>query len=130
MEVHRRTTFHTALLRVRGNKNCPMNSQDAGRASRNAALTLAVTLPGDTSYLLLPLHAAGGGPIAGRQPHSPVFGYHWVANFYATRPRTACLAAAAGAILSTFGYAGVVGPLAADRRPPSMGAGLCGVEHR
>jgi hypothetical protein len=39
-----------------------MNPEDADRASRNAALTLSLALPGDTVlYLLLPLHAATFG---------------------------------------------------------------------
>jgi MFS family permease len=91
-----------------------MNAQDADRASRNAALTLTLALPGDTVlYLLLPLHAATFGislPEAGLLLAANrivrVVGYHWVAKFYAIRgPRAACLAATAGAILSTFGYA-------------------------
>jgi hypothetical protein len=86
-----------------------MNAEDADRASRNAALTLTLALPGDTVlYLLLPLHAATFGitlPEAGLLLAANrivrVFGYHWVAKFYAARgPRAACLAATAGAILS------------------------------
>jgi MFS family permease len=99
-------------------KNPPMNAEDTDRASRNAALTLSLALPGDTVlYLLLPLHAATFGitlPEAGLLLAANrivrVFGYRWVANFYATRgPRAACLAASAGAILSTFGYAACSG---------------------
>jgi MFS family permease len=95
-----------------------MNAEDADRASRNAALTLTLALPGDTVlYLLLPLHAATFGitlPEAGLLLAANrivrVFGYHWVARFYATRgPRAACLAATAGAVLSTFGYAACSG---------------------
>jgi Major Facilitator Superfamily len=95
-----------------------MNAEDADHASRHAALTLTLALPGDTVlYLLLPLHAATFGvtlPEAGLLLAANrivrVFGYHWVARFYATRgPRAACLAASAGAILSTFGYAACSG---------------------
>src|SRR5262245_36782330 len=91
-----------------------LNPDEADRASRNAALTLTLALPGDTVlYLLLPLHAAAFGvtlPEAGfllaANRIVRVFGYHWVAAFYATRgPRAACLLAAAGAVLSTLGYA-------------------------
>jgi MFS family permease len=95
-----------------------MNAEDADRASRNAALTLTLALPGDTVlYLLLPLHAATFGvtlPEAGLLLAANrivrVFGYRWVAKFYAIRgPRAACLAATAGAILSTFAYAACSG---------------------
>jgi hypothetical protein len=63
--------------------------------------------------LLLPLHAAAFGitlPEAGLLLAANrivrVFGHHWVAAVYATRgPRAACLFAAAGAVLSTLGYA-------------------------
>lgn len=95
-----------------------MNAEDADRASRNAALTLSLALPGDTVlYLLLPLHAAAFGvtlPEAGlllaANRFVRVFGYHWVARYYATRgPRAACVAATLGAVLSTFGYAACSG---------------------
>jgi len=91
-----------------------LNPDEADRASRNAALTLTLALPGDTVlYLLLPLHAAAFGvtlPEAGfllaANRIVRVFGYRWVAAFYSTRgPRAACLLAAAGAVLSTLGYA-------------------------
>jgi len=95
-----------------------MNSDEADRASRNAALTLALALPGDTVlYLLLPLHAAAFGvtlPEAGLLLAANrivrVFGYRWVADFYATRgPRAACLLAVAGAVLSCLAYAALSG---------------------
>jgi len=95
-----------------------MSPAAADRASRNAALTLTLALPGDTLlYLLLPLHAAEFGvtlPEAGlllaANRMVRIFGYRWVANFYARRgPRAACLAAAAGAVLSTLGYATLSG---------------------
>src|SRR5262245_16086602 len=95
-----------------------LKPEDADRASRNAALTLTLALPGDTVlYLLLPLHAATfgitlseAGLLLAANRIVRVFGYHWVARFYTTRgPRTACLAASVGAILSTFGYAACSG---------------------
>jgi MFS family permease len=95
-----------------------MSPEDADNASRNAALTLTLALPGDTVlYLLLPLHAAAFGitlPEAGfllaANRIVRIFGYRWVAKFYATRgPRAACLAATGGAVLSTLGYATLAG---------------------
>lgn len=91
---------------------------DADRDSRNAALTLALTLPGDTLlYLLLPLYAASFGvtlPEAGvllaANRLIRIAGYGWVARFYAARgPRAACTVAAVGAILSTLTYAALSG---------------------
>ena len=96
-----------------GNQLPPMTPADADRASRNAALTLTLALPGDTVlYLLLPLHAAVFGvslPEAGvllaANRLVRIAGYGWVARFYAEKgPRTACLVAASGAFLSTLGY--------------------------
>jgi MFS family permease len=90
----------------------------ADRASLNAALTLALTLPGDTLlYLLLPLYAASFGvtlPEAGALLAANrlvrIVGYGWVARFYADRgPRAACLLAAFGAVLSTLMYATLSG---------------------
>lgn len=95
-----------------------VDAEEADRASRNAALTLTLALPGDTVlYLLLPLHAAAFGitlPEAGLLLAANrivrVFGYRWVATFYSTRgPRSACLLATMGAILSTLGYAACSG---------------------
>ena len=77
-------------------------------------MTLSLSLPGDTLlYLLLPIHAATFGvslPEVGillaANRLVRIAGYSWVANLYAERgPRTACLLAAGGAILSTLGYA-------------------------
>lgn len=88
--------------------------QDADAASRNAAITLSLALPGDTLlYLLLPLYAASFGvtlPEAGvllaANRLVRIAGYGWVARFYAARgPRIACLIASAGAIASTSLYA-------------------------
>src|SRR5262249_53272412 len=108
-------------------RNCPpaasrpvafMSPAAADRASRSAALTLTLALPGDTLlYLLLPLHAAVFGvtlPEAGfllaANRIVRIFGYRWVANYYATRgPRAACVVAAGGAVLSTLGYATLSG---------------------
>jgi MFS family permease len=90
----------------------------ADRASLNAALTLSLTLPGDTLlYLLLPLYAASFGvtlPEAGvllaANRLVRIAGYGWVARFYADRgPRAACLLAAFGAVLSTLSYATLSG---------------------
>jgi predicted MFS family arabinose efflux permease len=86
----------------------------ADDASHNAAMTLSLALPGDTLlYLLLPLYAASFGvtlPEAGvllaANRLVRIAGYGWVGRFYAARgPRTACLLAATGAIVSTFMYA-------------------------
>src|ERR1044071_7808148 len=85
----------------------------ADLASSNAALTLGLGLPGDTVlYLLLPLYGAEFGvslPEAGvllaANRLVRIAGYGWVARGYERfGPRTACLAAAAGAIGSTLGY--------------------------
>lgn len=95
-----------------------MDDETADRASRNAAWTLALGLPGDTVlYLLLPLYAAEFGvtlPEAGillaANRLVRIFGYGWVADFYARRgPRAACLLAAGGAAVSTLGYATLSG---------------------
>jgi MFS family permease len=89
-------------------------ARQADDASRNAALTLSFALPGDTLlYLLLPLYAVSFGvtlPEAGillaANRLVRIAGYGWVGRFYAAQgPRTACLLAAAGAIVSTFMYA-------------------------
>lgn len=84
------------------------------RDARNAALTLAVTLPGDTVlYLLLPVYAASFGvslPEVGillaANRLVRIFGNALVARCYALRgPRLTCTLAACGAVASTFGYA-------------------------
>src|SRR5690606_10621822 len=83
-------------------------------ASRDAAITLTLALPGDTLlYLLLPLYAATFGvtlPEAGillaANRLVRIAGYGWVGRFYAAKgPRAACLLASFGAIASTFLYA-------------------------
>ena len=100
--------------------DAPSPSDDTGaerqadEASRAAALTLALALPGDTLlYLLLPLYAATFGvtlPEAGvllaANRLVRIASYGWVGRFYATKgPRAACLLASFGAIASTFMYA-------------------------
>jgi MFS family permease len=91
---------------------------EADRASLYAALTLALTLPGDTLlYLLLPIYAATFGvslPEAGLLLAANrlvrIAGYGWVSRFYASRgARAACIVAACGAILATLSYATVSG---------------------
>jgi MFS family permease len=88
------------------------------RSSRNAAVALGLTLPGDTVlYLLLPLYAPAFGvtlPEAGLLLAANrlvrIAGYGWVARFYERHgPRAACLAAAVGAAASTLGYAVLTG---------------------
>jgi hypothetical protein len=92
----------------------PFLRKEADRASRNAAITLGLTLPGDTVlYLILPLHAAAFGvslPEAGillaANRLVRIAGYGWVARGYERfGPRGACLLAALGAAASTLGYA-------------------------
>jgi hypothetical protein len=91
-----------------------LEAAEADRATRNSALTLACTLPGDTVlYLLLPLYAGTFGvtlPEAGillaANRLVRIAGYGWVARLYGERgPRTACMLAAVAAALATFGYA-------------------------
>ena len=104
----------------------PPTSAEADRASLNAALALALTLPGDTLlYLLLPLYAATFGvslPEAGvllaANRLVRIFGYVWVGRFYAARgPRAATMLATVGAALATLSYATLSGiwPLLAGR---------------
>ncbi len=92
--------------------------REAARASRRAAITLGLTLPGDTVlYLLLPLHAAAFGvtlPEAGVllavNRLVRIAGYGWVARGYERfGPRAACVAAALGAAASTLGYSALSG---------------------
>src|SRR5436190_23929208 len=90
----------------------------ADRNSRNASLTLAFPQPGDTLlYRLLPLYHAEFGVSLGEaglllaaNRLVRIAGYGWVARFYAERgPRAACLLAAVGSLLATFGYAALSG---------------------
>lgn len=95
------------------------------RDNRNAAITLALTLPSDTVlYLLLPLHAAGfgvtlaeAGLLLAANRLVRIAGYGWVARLYAgSGPRAACLMAVGATVLASLGYAlapGVVPLLAA-----------------
>jgi len=96
----------------------PPTAAEADRATLYAALTLALTLPGDTLlYLLLPIYAATFGvslPEAGLLLAANrlvrIAGYGWVSRFYARRgARAACIVAAFGAILATFSYATLSG---------------------
>ena len=117
----------------------PGDVTDADRASRDAATTLGLTLPGDTTlYLLLPLHAAAFGvslPEAGLllavNRLVRIAGYGWVVRGYERfGPRTACFVAALGAAGSTLGYATLSGGLGVDRRAASLGALLRRAQHR
>lgn len=92
----------------------PVTAAEADRASLRAAVTLALTLPGDTLlYLLLPIYASTFGvtlPEAGLLLAANrlirIIGYGWVGRFYERRgARAACLLAAVGAAVSTFSYA-------------------------
>ena len=94
-----------------------MDTQDpagADRASRDASLTLGLTLPTDTVlYLLLPLHAAAfgvsfaeAGLLLAANRLVRIIGYGWVARSYERRgPRHACVVAVLGAAASSLGYA-------------------------
>ncbi len=91
-----------------------MNREQADRASRDASLVLAMTLPGDTVlYLLLPLHAAAfgvslaeAGLLLAANRLVRILGYGWVARGYEVfGPRRACLVAVLAAACATTGYA-------------------------
>jgi predicted MFS family arabinose efflux permease len=112
------TAFRTAHDVNDPNSSPPSHDQSLARqadaSSRDAALTLSLALPGDTLlYLLLPIYAMTFGvslPEAGillaANRLIRIAGYGWVGRFYATHgPRTACLVASVGAIISTFIYA-------------------------
>jgi hypothetical protein len=86
----------------------------ADRASRNASLTLGITLSTDTVlYLLLPLYPdtfgvtlAEAGLLLAVNRIIRIAGYGWVAGTYQRRgPRFACIAAVFGAVVSSLGYA-------------------------
>lgn len=96
----------------------PTTLADADRASRNAALALALALPGDVVlYLILPLYSATfgitileAGILLAANRLVRIVGYGTVASFYATRgARAACVVATIGAVLSTAGYAALSG---------------------
>jgi hypothetical protein len=84
------------------------------RASRNASITLGLTLPTDTVlYLLLPLHAASfgvtlaeAGLLLAANRLVRIAGYGWVARSYERHgPRAVCAVAVVGSVLSSLGYA-------------------------
>jgi MFS family permease len=86
----------------------------ADRNSRNAALTLAFSQPGDTLlYLLLPVyHEAFGvslaeaGLLLAANRLVRIAGYGWVAFLYGEHgARVSCLLAALASLLATLGYA-------------------------
>lgn len=86
----------------------------ADRDSRNASITLALTLPTDTVlYLLLPLHAATfgvslaeAGLLLAANRLVRIIGYGWVARRYALGgARAACLLAVTASVGSSVGYA-------------------------
>src|SRR5437763_3041863 len=92
----------------------PASLATTDRASRDAALTLGLSLPGDTVlYLLLPLYVAEFGvglPEAGVMLAANrlvrMAGYGWVARGYERfGPRAVCIAAALGAAASNLVYA-------------------------
>jgi Major Facilitator Superfamily len=86
----------------------------ADRASRDASITLGLTLPTDTVlYVLLPLNAASfgvglaeAGLLLAANRLVRIVGYGWVARSYERHgPRAVCTAAVLGAALSALGYA-------------------------
>src|SRR5438105_8012392 len=100
--------FPGALARLRANAEpvTPAAARPelaaADRASRDASLTLAVTLPTDTVlYLLLPLYfdafgvsLAEAGMLLAANRLVRIAGYGWVAAFYQRRgARAVCVAA-------------------------------------
>ncbi len=95
-----------------------MSAEVADIASRNAALTLAFALPGDTLlYLLLPIYAASFGvtlPEAGLLLAANrlirIVSYGWIARLYSRHgARTMCMIAAASAVVSTLIFATFTG---------------------
>lgn len=96
----------------------PTASQAADTAARNAAITLALTLPGDTLlYLLLPIYAATFGvslPEAGLLLAANrlvrIVGNGWIARLYAHHgARLACLLATFGSVAAALTYATATG---------------------
>lgn len=91
-----------------------MIRHEADKASRDAAIVLGLTLPGDTVlYLLLPLHAAAfgvtlaeAGLLLAANRLVRIVGYGWVAAGYERfGPRPACILAVLGAACATTCYA-------------------------
>jgi hypothetical protein len=106
------------VVRAAVSADAPIETAAVDRDSRNASLTLAFAQPGDTLlYLLLPLYHSEFGVSLGEaglllaaNRLVRIAGYGWIARFYAERgPRAACLLAASGALLATFGYAALSG---------------------
>jgi MFS transporter, DHA1 family, inner membrane transport protein len=115
-QAGRRYLWPVARRRNLSDVPAPLAATD--RASRDASITLGLTLPGDTVlYLLLPLHAAAFGislPEAGLLLAANrlvrIAGYGWVARgYHRFGPRAACLAASIGAAAATLGYATLSG---------------------
>ena len=89
-------------------------SAQADRSTRDASITLALTLPTDTVlYLLLPLHAASfevtlaeAGLLLAANRLVRIIGYGWVAKSYELHgPRIACVGATLGSVAASLGYA-------------------------
>lgn len=92
----------------------PIPASTSDQHSRHAALTMALTLPGDVLlYLLLPMFATQFGVsllevgiLLAANRLVRIAGYGWVARFYARHgDRRSCMLAALAATLSTLGYA-------------------------
>ncbi|MBN9426421.1 MAG: MFS transporter, partial [Burkholderiales bacterium] len=90
------------------------SASDVDKTSNRAALTLALTLPGDVVlYLLLPIYAAEfgvslveAGLLLASNRLVRIVGYGWVARFYERHgPGPACTLAAAAAAAATLSYA-------------------------
>lgn len=103
---------------MHGVRQATTPAQIADRAARNAAVTLALTLPGDTVlYLLLPIYASDFGvtlPEAGLLLAANrivrILGNGWIARLYAERgPRLTCMLAAFGSIAAALAYATATG---------------------
>lgn len=92
----------------------PPSSLQADRASRDAAIVLGLTLPGDiVLYLLLPLYASEfgvtlveAGFLLAANRLVRIVGYGWVVRFYERNGAgPACLWAAGATVLATLSYA-------------------------
>jgi len=92
----------------------PSDLSEADRATRDASITLGLTLPTDTVlYLLLPLHAAEfgvslaeAGLLLAANRLVRIAGYGWVARSYERHgPRVACIGAVLGSAAASLGYA-------------------------